>query len=129
MMIETSTIILICVGFVFLIGFGILDLILFSKDNAAGGLATTFGAITGLVLLLIGCWDYNAQTQQFNAQQRTQQQQLQIEAAESRWDAAVDESYSFYIDGSEVEPENINKDFYQIQYDDAAKKVFMTKRG
>lgn len=128
MMIETSTIILICVGFVFLIGFGILTLILFSNDNE-GGFATTFGAITGLVLLLIGYWDYNAQTQQFNAQQRTQQQQLQIEAAESRWDAAVDESYSFYIDGSEVEPENINKDFYQIQYNDAAKKVFMTKRG
>lgn len=128
MMIETSTIILICVGFVFLIGFGILTLILFSKDNE-GGFATTFGAITGLVLLLIGYWDYNDQTQQFNAQQRTRQQQLQIEAAESRWDAAVDESYSFYIDGSEVEPENINKDFYQIQYDDAGKKVFMTKRG
>jgi len=127
MMIETSTIILICVGFVFLIGFGIWTVILFSKDNE-GGLVTTFGAIIGLVLLLTGYWDYNAQTQQFNAQQRTQQQQLQIEAAESRWDAAVDENYSFYIDGSEVEPENINKDFYQIQYDDAGKKVFMTKR-
>ena len=127
MMIETSTIILICVGFVFLIGFGIWTVILFSKDNE-GGLVTTFGAIIGLVLLLTGYWDYNAQTQQFNAQQRTRQQQLQIEAAESRWDAAVDENYSFYIDGSEVEPENINKDFYQIQYDDAGKKVFMTKR-
>ena len=127
-MIETSTIILICVGFVFLIGFGIWDLILVSKGKE-GGLVTTFGAIIGLVLLLTGYWEYNAQTQQFNAQQRTKQQQLQIEAAESRWDAAVDESYSFYIDGSEVEPENINKDFYQIQYDDAGKKVFMTKRG
>ena len=128
MMIETSTIILICVGFVFFIGFGIWTVILFSKDNE-GGFATGFGAITGLVLLFIGYWDYNAQTQRFNAQQRTQQQQLQIEAAESRWDTAVDESYSFYIDGSEVEPENINKDFYQIQIDDAGKKVFMTKRG
>ena len=128
MMIETSTIILICVGLVFFIGFGIWTVILFSKDKE-GGLVTTFGAIIGLVLLLTGYWEYNAQTQQLNAQQRTQQQQLQIEAAESRWDAAVDESYSFYIDGSEVEPENINKDFYQIQYDDAGKKVFMTKRG
>ncbi len=127
-MIETSTIILFCVGFVFFIGFWILTLILFSKNNE-GGFATGFGAIIGVVLWFIGYWDYNAQTQQFNAQQRAQQQQLQIEAAESRWDAAVDESYSFYIDGSEVEPENINKDFYQIQIDDAGKKVFMTKKG
>ncbi|MDY6340240.1 MAG: hypothetical protein SPL61_11485 [Saccharofermentans sp.] len=128
MMIETSTIILICVGLVFFIGFGIWTVILFSKDNE-GGFATGFAAIVGCVLFIVGYWDYNDQIQQFNAQQRTQQQQLQIEAAESRWDAAVDESYSFYIDGSEVEPENINKDFYQIQYDDAGKKVFMTKRG
>lgn len=128
MMIETSTIILICVGFVFFIGFGIWTVILFSKDNE-GGFATGFGAITGLVLLLIGYWDYNAKTQEFNAQQKARHQQLQIEAAESRWDTAVDENYSFFIDGSEVEPENINKDFYQVQIDDTGKKVFMTKKG
>jgi hypothetical protein len=119
---------MICVGLAFCIGFGITSVILFCRGNE-GCFATIFGVLVGIVIYFTGYSDYTARVRTNELQQEVQQQQLQIEMAESHWTKAKEQEYSFYIDGSEVDPENINKDFYKVEYDDSARKVFMTKRG
>ena len=43
-----------------------------------------------------------------------------------RWNAAVSDGYAFYVDGQEVEPENIRHDQYShITYDEKEHKVFL----
>lgn len=50
-----------------------------------------------------------------------------IEEEEARhWERALDEGYSFYVDGSEVEPENVDRNQYEITFDDEANKVFLS---
>lgn len=42
-----------------------------------------------------------------------------------RWEKAITDGYVFYIDGQEIDPQNINMNKYQVTYDDEAKKVML----
>lgn len=50
--------------------------------------------------------------------------------ADTRTDwEVVDDKYTFYIDGNEVDPGNVSEDLYDIRYDKDHKKVFMTRKS
>lgn len=42
-----------------------------------------------------------------------------------RWEKAITDGYVFYIDGQEIDPQNINMNKYQVTYDDETKKVML----
>ena len=47
----------------------------------------------------------------------------------AKWDMVIHNNYTFYVDGQEVDPDNIDKTFYKISYDDESKKVFLTHKS
>jgi|GEM_PF-1943097 len=46
---------------------------------------------------------------------------------ERRWNQAIGENYTFYIDGVQVNPDTIVQSDYKITYDDENKNVMMTR--
>lgn len=46
---------------------------------------------------------------------------------ERRWNQALDENYTFYIDGVQVNPDTVVQSDYKITYDDENKNVMMTR--
>lgn len=46
---------------------------------------------------------------------------------ERRWNQAVGENYTFYIDGVQVNPDTVVQSDYKITYDDENKNVMMTR--
>lgn len=45
------------------------------------------------------------------------------------WDEAVSNGYVFYVDGIEVDPNNLDKNFYsKVHFDDENKKVMVSVR-
>ncbi len=46
------------------------------------------------------------------------------------WDEAVSNGYVFYVDGIEVDPNNLDKSFYsKVHFDDENKKVMVSVRN
>ncbi|MBE7072595.1 MAG: hypothetical protein E7383_07605 [Ruminococcaceae bacterium] len=46
---------------------------------------------------------------------------------ERRWNQALDENYTFYIDGVQVNPDTVVPSDYKITYDDENKNVMITR--
>lgn len=46
---------------------------------------------------------------------------------ERRWNQAIGENYTFYIDGVQVNPDTVVQSDYKITYDDENKNVMMTR--
>lgn len=46
---------------------------------------------------------------------------------ESRWNQAIGENYTFYIDGVQVNPDTVVQSDYKTTYDDENKNVMMTR--
>lgn len=46
---------------------------------------------------------------------------------ERRWNQALDENYTFYIDGVQVNPDTVVQSDYKLTYDDENKNVMMTR--
>jgi len=46
---------------------------------------------------------------------------------ERRWNQAIVENYTFYIDGVQVNPDTVVQSDYKITYDDENKNVMMTR--
>ncbi len=46
---------------------------------------------------------------------------------ERRWNQAIGENYTFYIDGVQVNPDTVVRSDYKITYDDENKNVMMTR--
>ena len=44
------------------------------------------------------------------------------------WNTAIEKGYTFYLDGVEVQPENIDLDRYEIRYDTENKKVILSEK-
>jgi hypothetical protein len=45
---------------------------------------------------------------------------------EAKWDYAVENGFTFYLDGREVDPGTISMKQYDVEFDEEAKKVFLT---
>ena len=59
--------------------------------------------------------------------QHSEEVASQEEEEAKHWNEAIEESYSFYVDGSEVDPDNIDRNqYYEITFDDDAYKVFLS---
>jgi len=46
----------------------------------------------------------------------------------SQWDMAVNNNYSFFIDGNVVDPNQINRYDYDAKYDDEALQVILSRK-
>ena len=53
---------------------------------------------------------------------------IRTQAQTIRWDEAVDNGYSFYLDGQEVDPELINSSDYRITYDEDSEQVILSQK-
>ena len=102
---PTGTIILI-IGFVSLIilgGIGVLLIKLTDHKSLGFGLLCAGLAVLLLTFLASGPINEN-----------------------QHWNYAVEQNYAFYVDGQEIEPENIDPDHYNITYDDENHKVMLS---
>lgn len=45
---------------------------------------------------------------------------------EAKWDYAVENGFTFYLDGQEVDPGTVSIKQYDVEFDEEAKKVFLT---
>ena len=45
---------------------------------------------------------------------------------EAKWDYAVENGFTFYLDGQEVDPGTVSMKQYDVEFDEEAKKVFLT---
>lgn len=47
---------------------------------------------------------------------------------EAKWDYAVENGFTFYLDGREVDPGTVSMKQYDVEFDEEAKKVFLTDK-
>ncbi len=47
---------------------------------------------------------------------------------EAKWDYAVENGFTFYLDGREVDPGTVSMKQYDVEFDEEAKKVFLTSK-
>lgn len=54
---------------------------------------------------------------------------VSLNTNKQHWDEAVSNGYVFYVDGIEVNPNNLDKNFYsKVHFDDENKKVMVSVR-
>ena len=102
---STGAITLI-IGFVGLIVLGGIGFLLIKlTDHESLGFGLLFGGLVVLILTFFVGSSINE---------------------DQHWNYAIKQDYTFYVDGQEVEPENVDPDHYNITYDDDNHKVMLS---
>lgn len=107
-------------GFIFVDG---------GRGGGNDGMVMLFVVIMALVFGIGGLVLANDMTKNMTDMsiQHSEEVASQEEEEAKHWNEAIEESYSFYVDGSEVDPDNIDRNqYYEITFDDDAYKVFLS---